>query len=164
MGAILRVRTEDGSIIEVPAIKGEKGDKGDTGEVDTSNFYTKAEIDALIPSSNSSSVVVVAGEVQVAHSDGSTKLKKYETSDEALNNPPTATIPIPEGYNRDECRYAIWTNFDFTYIARYNTLTSLKQSVEQSTGIVSFWDIRVSSNQYASYCATVPYLCICVKK
>ena len=28
--------------------QGPKGDKGDTGEVDTSNFYTKTEVDALV--------------------------------------------------------------------------------------------------------------------
>ena len=29
-------------------LKGDKGDKGDTGTVDTSNFYTKVEIDSLL--------------------------------------------------------------------------------------------------------------------
>ena len=36
-------------------MKGDKGDKGDTGEVDTSDFYTKAEVDALIANSGGSS-------------------------------------------------------------------------------------------------------------
>lgn len=32
MAAILRVRDNDGNIIEIPAIKGDKGDKGDNGD------------------------------------------------------------------------------------------------------------------------------------
>jgi hypothetical protein len=34
------------SVAGVPGPKGDKGDKGETGVVDTSNFYTKAEIDS----------------------------------------------------------------------------------------------------------------------
>ena len=49
MAAILRVRDEDGNIIEFPAIqgeKGEKGDKGDPGTVDLSGYATEDFVDA----------------------------------------------------------------------------------------------------------------------
>lgn len=54
MAAILRVRDEDGNIIEFPAIqgekgeKGDKGDKGDPGTVDLSNYATKKYVDDAI--------------------------------------------------------------------------------------------------------------------
>ena len=40
---------EDFTEEQLASLKGEKGEKGDTGTVDTSNFYTKDEVDALIP-------------------------------------------------------------------------------------------------------------------
>ena len=50
MAAVLRVRDNDGNIVEIPAIKGDKGDKGDKPVVGTDYFTPsdKAEMVQMV--------------------------------------------------------------------------------------------------------------------
>lgn len=72
-----------------------------------------------------------------------------------------ATIPLPSGYSRSQCKYAVWpTNFS---IYTYDTGTATPNiSVDQSTGVVSYGGNYKPSDGGGSITGA-GYLCIAAK-
>lgn len=64
-----------------------------------------------------------------------------------------AYIPLPSGYKRSECRYAIWS------------IGATSMSINQSTGAVICYNCGVNSgDQYTPpYGISFGYVCIAVK-
>lgn len=73
------------------------------------------------------------------------------------------TIPLPSGYTRAQCRYAVWVDsFPDAKAGDYRGNMTLR--VNQSTGGVncSFYTYDSDNGRYTVY-GTAGYLCIAVK-
>lgn len=69
------------------------------------------------------------------------------------------TIPLPSGYTRDQCKYAVWAN---TATYGRDSTTKINCSVNQSTGVVAFQYYNGVSEVWFNG-TTAGYLCIGVK-
>lgn len=69
------------------------------------------------------------------------------------------TIPLPDGYTREQCKYAVWV-----IKSAGSAITGVNTLVDQSTGIVTAqtWHWDTETGNYLLNC-TAGYLCIGVK-
>ena len=72
------------------SLKGAKGDKGDTGTVDTTNFYTKAEVDQKVANAASGGNVDLSGYAQTSDLATVATTGDY---DDLTNKPTIPTVP-----------------------------------------------------------------------
>lgn len=123
--------------------------------------YTKAEKYTAISSDDNLNTAI--GKLEAFASGGGNiyiGAGTITTKPPQPNQNPVATIPLPDGYTRNQCKYCIW-------IQRFHLSGSsdfMYQSVNQSTGVITaYYNYYDSEQGNTKNSVTVEYLVIATK-
>ena len=126
---------------------------GQTGDVEIKDYVQSASIDGTTIVLTKADGTEVFLPIEIPQGGSTVSI----TAGTVANN---GTIPLPSGYTRAQCKYAVWCHS----ITHNDGNKGLRVQVNQSTGVVTvgMYLIDAESNMYWSG-GTAGYLCIAVK-